>query len=80
MQESKRGERRSGSRDHNTRKYCLKITRNGNRFHWVQASQPFLLLLIGYEVGKDDQPVARKKGRATIKKALEASNAAFKRK
>ena len=47
-------------------------------FNWVQALQPFLLLLIGYEVGKDDQPVARKKGRATIKEALDAANAAFK--
>jgi hypothetical protein len=40
--------------------------------------QPFLLLLIGYEVGTDDQPVARK-SRGTIKEALDASNAAFKK-
>jgi hypothetical protein len=46
--------------------------------HWAQALQPFLLLLIGYEVGKDDQPVARKEGRATIKEALDAANVAFK--
>jgi hypothetical protein len=46
-------------------------------FSWAQALQPFLLFLIGYEVGKNDQPVARK-SRATIEEALDASNAAFK--
>jgi hypothetical protein len=33
--------------------------------------------LIGYEVGKNDQPLARNL-RATIKEALDAANAAFK--
>ena len=47
--------------------------------NWGIALQHFLLLLIGYEVGKDNQPVARKKGRATISDALEAANAAFKK-
>ena len=46
--------------------------------NWGQALTPFLLLLIGYEVGKDGQPVARKAGRATIKDALDAGNASFK--
>lgn len=46
--------------------------------NWGQALQPFLLLLIGYEVGKDGQPVARKEGRATIQEALDAANVSFK--
>jgi hypothetical protein len=46
--------------------------------NWGQALTPFLLLLIGYEVGKDDQPVARKKGRATVQEALDAANVSFK--
>jgi len=45
---------------------------------WANALTPFLLLLIDYEVGKSGQPVARNKGRATLKEALDASNAAFK--
>jgi hypothetical protein len=62
---------------------AVMVTNSGSNlktwsFSWVQALQPFLLLLIGYEVGKNDQPVARNKGRATIKEALDASNAAFK--
>jgi hypothetical protein len=61
---------------------AVVVTNSGSNlttwsFHWVQALQPFLLLLIGYEVGTDDQPVARK-SRGTIKEALDASNAAFK--
>jgi hypothetical protein len=48
---------------------------------WGQALQHFLLLLIGYEIAtKGDergQPVARKKGRATISEALDAANAAL---
>jgi hypothetical protein len=59
----------------------VEVTNSGSNlttwsFNWVQALQPFLLL-IGYEVGTNDQPVARK-SRATIKEALDASNAAFK--
>jgi len=62
---------------------AVVVTKSGSdlltwSFHWVQALQPFLLLLIGYAVGKNDQPVARKEGRATIKEALDASNVAFK--
>jgi hypothetical protein len=62
---------------------AVVVTNSGSNlttwsFHWVQALQPFLLLLIGYEVGTDDQPVARK-SRGTIKEALDASNAAFKK-
>jgi|SRR5271166_2567403 len=62
---------------------AVVVTNSGSNlttwsFHWVQALQPFLILLIGYEVGKNDQPVARNKGRATIKEALDASNVAFK--
>ena len=62
---------------------AVVVTNSGSNlttwsFSWVQALQPFLLLLIGYEVGTNDQPVARKKGRATIKEALDAANAAFK--
>lgn len=45
---------------------------------WANALTPFLLLLIDYEVGKRGQPVARNKGRATIKEALDASNEVFK--
>lgn len=61
---------------------AVVVTNSGSNlttwsFNWVQALQPFLLLLIGYEVGKDGQPVARN-SRATIKEALDASNAAFK--
>jgi hypothetical protein len=62
---------------------AVVVTNSGSNlttwsFHWVQALQPFLLLLIGYEVGTDDQPVARK-SRGTIQEALDASNAAFKK-
>jgi hypothetical protein len=47
--------------------------------NWGIALQHFLLLLIGYEIDGAGQPVARKKGRATISEALEAANAAFKK-
>jgi hypothetical protein len=62
---------------------AVVVTNSGSNlttwsFNWVQALQHFLLLLIDYEVGKNDQPVARKKGRATIQEALDAANAAFK--
>ena len=62
---------------------AVVVTNSGSNlttwsFHWVQALQPFLLLLIGYAVGKNDQPVVRKEGPATIKEALDAANVAFK--
>ena len=63
---------------------AVVVTNSGSNlttwsFDWANALTPFLLLLIDYEVGKGSrQPVARNKGRATIKEALDASNEVFK--
>ena len=47
-------------------------------FDWAHALSAFLLVLLGFEVGASGQPTPRKKGRGTIKEALDASAEAFK--
>ena len=46
-------------------------------YAWASALAAFLFVLLGFDLDASEQPIPRKKGRGTIKEALEASVGAF---